>query len=748
MRKLEKFIPVLCLLSILAFFSVDASTLDIYVSKTGSVHNPGTMEKPVSTLEEARDLIRKYKSVESNPSEKITVWVGEGEYRQLKPFVLNENDSGDVGNPIIWRAEKGARVVVSGGVSLPVDKFHKVRDRNILKRLTRESRRNVECISLPSVGINDYGTFKQIGHALPAVVSPLQLYFEEKPMPLAHYPNKGFVQIGKILDSGSFPRNGDYSNRGAVIVYSDPRHSVWAGQKDVWFQGTFWNGYGDDMLHVEKIDPRKKTVKFSTPHLYGVRGGRPYTHYVALNILEELDSPGEWYLDRKDGTLYFWAPSDMKTGSVKVSMIEDPIVCLEGVRNVVFRDFIVENGRGIGIYMERGKNNLIAGCTVRDVGTTGICMGQGAKQTFPLITHDDYDGVPVSRRVGNYATHLYRYTTWNRRAGSNQKILSCDIYNTGSGGIILSGGSKKNLVNGNNVVENCKIHDYNLRNKFRWAGIIVDGCGNRMVHNEIFNSDFQAIFSVGPEHLFEYNDIHDVTLHSDDVSAWYTGRDPSDRGLVIRYNYFHNCGNAKRMNMGVYCDDSSTGITVYGNVFYKMETGHGVLYSNGGWDLIMKNNIIIEPASYCVVISPQYYTWAKNRIIPTFGKNGLFVRRLLKDINITKPPYSDRYPELVNYMDPIIPGKEWEGMRSRRNIFTSNVIVGGKKNLISFGGKKYAIFKSLNNFRTDGDPGFVDYKNENFNLRKDSQVFDKIPGFEPLPFDKMGLYVDEYRKEL
>jgi hypothetical protein len=47
---------------------------------------------------------------------------------------------------------------------------------------------------------------------------------------------------------------------------------------------------------------------------------------------------------------------------------------------------------------------------------------------------------------------------------------------------------------------------------------------------------------------------------------------------------------------------------------------------------------------------------------------------------------------------------------------------------------------------TEEDPGFVDYQHEDFNLRGDSQVFQRIPGFEPIPFQKVGLYEDEYRK--
>jgi hypothetical protein len=52
------------------------------------------------------------------------------------------------------------------------------------------------------------------------------------------------------------------------------------------------------------------------------------------------------------------------------------------------------------------------------------------------------------------------------------------------------------------------------------------------------------------------------------------------------------------------------------------------------------------------------------------------------------------------------------------------------------------------NLVTDKDPGFVDEANMNFQLRNDSIVFRKVPGFKNIPFDKIGLYEDEYLSTL
>jgi len=103
---------------------------------------------------------------------------------------------------------------------------------------------------------------------------------------------------------------------------------------------------------------------------------------------------------------------------------------------------------------------------------------------------------------------------------------------------------------------------------------------------------------------------------------------------------------------------------------------------------------------------------------------------------------------LVNYMDVIVEGEEWEGMWTKRNILSTNVIIGGNKDLIRIRQNGTGVFENVNNFQTTNDPGFVDLKGENFMLRQDSEVFKKLPDFKPVPFDKMGLYRDEFRKEV
>ena len=198
--------------------------------------------------------------------------------------------------------------------------------------------------------------------------------------------------------------------------------------------------------------------------------------------------------------------------------------------------------------------------------------------------------------------------------------------------------------------------------------------------------------------------------------------------------------------MGIYCDDSSAGITVFGNIFNDMMTDHGVLFSNTGWDLVMKNNIVINPLAHTAVTSANYYTWAAPQAKDMFGKNGLIRRRLEKEIDYKSPPYSTKYPSLLSYLDVIQEDKEWQSMRVRGNMLEGNLIIGGPKDPIHLLGGQHAQMEGKNNWVTTEDPGFYDLKSKNFKLKENARVFQMIPGFQDIPFEKMGLYQDAYRK--
>jgi parallel beta-helix repeat protein len=710
-------------------------TAEIFVSPSGNDSNPGTRDLPFKTLERAREESRAVRA-RGAATKAITIWMRGGTYFRTRTFTLGKSDAGSPDAPLVISAYGNESVRVSGGVLLPTSAFHPVRSVEALRRLPASARHHVVEADLRALGVRDFGTHRQFGHGLPVVPAPMEICWNDTMLQLARYPNEGGILMGSVVDTGSVPRVGDYGERGGRFRYTDIRHNRWVSAKDVWLQGFFHYGFADDKIRVARIDTVRREITLASPHMYGLSSGENFNQYVALNLLEELDAPGEWYVDSSSGLLFLWPAGNVASARIVASVLEQPLVAIEEASDCVLNNLTLEDSRAIGVYIEGGSRNRIVGCTIRNVGTLGVMLGQGARQTFPHITADDFTGIPVSRDVGSYHAYGYLNTAWERNAGAHHSIEKCEIYNTGSGGILLGGGSKKALVAGGCEVTDCRIHEFTRRNKAGAAGVIVDGCGNRVVHNEIFDGDLQAILVHGNDHLFEFNRIHHVARNSNDASAWYLGRDPSDQGNIVRWNFFYEVGRPDRKwTMGVYCDDATCGVTIEGNVFYHVAS-FGTVYSNGGHDITVDNNIFVEGYGPAYQLKSMWYDFGYSEIPYFFGEKGIYTTRLTRSVDIRQPPYSIRYPGLKDWLDFLADGTTIVGMRPRRNTFNRNVLVRYDETIRLVG--RYAQCEIGDNYITGADPGFVNAGALDFRLKPDAEVYRMLPGFQPIPFEQIG----------
>jgi hypothetical protein len=223
----------------------------------------------------------------------------------------------------------------------------------------------------------------------------------------------------------------------------------------------------------------------------------------------------------------------------------------------------------------------------------------------------------------------------------------------------------------------------------------------------------------GNDHLIEYNEIHHVCKDVHDQGALYYGRDPSERGHKVMYNYFHHL-DSEHATSAVYHDDGACGMEVFGNVFYK--PGKMPVLIGGGHDNPYTNNIFID-AELAIHVDNRNQGWSKNIL----KKGGIYDERL-KMVDFQNPPYSTKYPNLANYWNdnPALPKRN----PCSKNIFYNiNKIVDGKKEWLPF---------LDDNWITNENPGFVNEEELNFELNIDAKAFEAIPGFETIPFSKMG----------
>ncbi|MBC7289027.1 MAG: right-handed parallel beta-helix repeat-containing protein, partial [Armatimonadetes bacterium] len=423
----------------------------------------------------------------------------------------------------------------------------------------------------------------------------------------------------------------------------------------------------------------KHIIELAQPyHHYGYRKGQ---WYYAFNALCELDQPGEWYLDRETGILYFWPPGDIRKSRVMVSVLGS-VVEAKGLANVTLRGFTIDGCRGTAMVLSDCTGVRVVGCTIRNTGGSAISL-----------------------------------------SGRGCSVIGCDMYNLGAGGVSVAGGNRQTLTPARNEVENCHIHHYGRIRRMYTPAIGLDGVGNRAAHNMIHDAPHQAIAFGGNDHVIEYNEIYRVCTESNDAGAIYAGRDWTMRGTVIRYNYFRDItGFENRGCVGVYLDDMFCGTTIFGNVFYNVTRA---AFIGGGRDNIVENNIFVD-CNPAVHLDARAMGWARDAV------DGVMKQRLLA-MPYKSPLWAERYPELVNIWEdePAVP---------KGNVIVRNVCWGGRW---AEWEERVLKYQKIEDNLIGVDPRFVDLENGNFQLRDDSPAW-KI-GFKRIPFEKIGLYRDSRR---
>ncbi|MBL7132632.1 MAG: right-handed parallel beta-helix repeat-containing protein [Phycisphaerae bacterium] len=678
----------------------------LYVAPDGADDNPGTKAKPLATLMAARDAVRKLRAKGKLPAGGVAVWVRGGTYELDGPLELDARDSGTKDGRIVYRAVAGEPVRLMGGRLIPPSAFEPVRDKAVLARLDEAARGKVRQCDLKKLGIRDLGALSRGAlHGGPM----LELFFNDRAMPISRWPNKGWAKYGRVIDKGSIPRWAEKPDRPGVLEYTGDRPKRWAKAPEIFLHGYWHHDWYDDVLKVAKLDAQKRRITFTTPHTYGLRSGR---RYAALNLLEEIDSPGEWVLDRTSGVLYLYPPGAMAKARIAVSMLAEPMVTLKGASHVTLRGLTFEVTRGSAVAIRGGTDNLVAGCTVRNVGTSAV-------QIRPLAERRDG---PVRLETGDPV-----------KDGRRNGVVGCDLYEIGTSGISLVGGDRRTLAPAGHYAVNNDIHHYSRRKRTNCPAIGISGVGNRMAHNFIHDAPHCGVFYSGNEHVIEFNEATRLCWETGDVGVFYSGRNWTFRGNVVRHNFLHHIqAPGSHGSMAVYLDDSHSSTKIVGNVFYKVQRA---AFIGGGRDNVVDNNIFLDCGA-AVHLDNRSQGWAHKYQKPG-GDHRMYGK--LKDVRHDQPPWSARYPKLARILKetPHAP---------LGNVVTRNVCVRGRWLNVYRGGEKLLAMKD--NFVTTGDPGFVDAEGLDFQLRDDSAVYKKVPGFRKIPFEKIGLYVDEYRKSL
>jgi len=675
--------------------------------------NPGRTDGPVKTLTQARDLLRALRRAGPLPEGGAEVRVRGGTYELGVTFALTAEDAGTEATPIAFQARPGERVVLTGARA--ITGFEPYRG-EVLKA---------------DVGAQG---FKGIPFR--------QLFLDGRRQVLARYPNAdpanphggGFAYV----DGEPVNMYTDLPEENVRVIQCKPKDvRTWAHPEQaevIIFPRYNWHNWA---MPVASADPAKGTIALAKDmawgHYTGFRGIRPLDRFYVRNLPEELDSPGEWYLDQATWTLTFWPPAPLAGSTVRAPVVETLIAIGPKADWITLRGFTIEGCEGTAVQVRDSEHCLIAGNTIHD---TGGRLGSTA-------------GVAV-------------------QGGHDCGVVGNDLFGVCNYGIRLDSGSadRDTLTPTRHYAENNYIHHIGVLNG-HGCGIYLAGVALRASHNLIHDITRCGVFGGGPDCIVEYNHIRHVNLETEDTGGYYVGGNWHIRGHIIRYNYIHDVLGYGRSGdtwksphfaWGIYLDDDHSGAHVYGNIVARTTLGGSHIHA--GRDNVLENNILIEGAHQQMQYSGHD---PKSEVVATHLAE---FRRAME-----KPAYRQKYPELA----AADPNTLWQmaGNVFRRNIiyykdpaaklfqYSRNDVPETNTsdcNLIWHDGKPLDVGlpgvpreKQWEEWRKRGfdthsvvaDPLFVDASRDDYRLRPESPAL--ALGFEPIPVEKIGPYASPLR---
>jgi len=544
-------------------------TATFYVSSSGGDNGPGTKKLPFATFHRAQEAVRQSRK----NSAPVTVMVREGTCYLKSPLTFGPDDSGSREAPIIYAAYPGECVTISGG-------------------------RKLTCNWIPyKNGI--------MMASVPPGLQFSQLFINGKRQIRARYPNydpsnpgkSGYVQAAGPIRAGAV---NPYASADDDITFStqaprgvrfDPAtftKQKWANPQDAEihiFQAQYW---GNLQWKIKGID-------FSTDSIWFGDGGQQIgakwsqnpevingsSRFFIDNVFEELDAPGEWFLDKQKGTLYYYPEqgTDLRSALVEVPLLEhaiqftgtqsDPVqhVSLHGFRithtaTTYLKAYEVPSlsdwaiHRGGSVFAEGTRNCSIEACWFDAVGGNAVFVNDHNREF---------------------------------------SVIGCKFTETGDSAICFVGDLEKTNGTQRDFPYECQasnnlIHDCGFYGK-QIAGVYISRAKRITVsHNLIYNMPRAAI-CIGDGtwggHVIEYNQTHDTVRETVDhgpFNAW--GRDrgwalaqshgpyTTDRSLdvweavvdamepvIVRNNFFD-----EKSGWGLDLDDGASNYEIYNNI--------------------------------------------------------------------------------------------------------------------------------------------------------------------------------------
>lgn len=540
----------------------------------------------------------------------------DGVYALRQTLEFGPEDSGTDDAPIVYRARHKGKALITMGTPVPASLLHPVTDSAFAARFKPEVLHRIRAFELKSVGVDT--CFAQLEDYYVATPAAPWLFSSGRMATLARWPNEGFVSFTDIPELGLPPADLNMPYRRDKIkgafFWRDSCNVLANATEGIWASGYFYADWYDENCRVEAYEAEEGIVRLASGLRYGIGPGAwalPYRRFYFFNSPAELDSPGEWYLDRKGGTMYFYPEAD--AGELVLTWRREPIVHIAGSSNIRFEGIRFEYTMGDAFVAEDVRGIEVRNCTISNACGYGL-----------------------------------------QARGSGIIVSACELHDIGLGGITMEGGDRLRLIPSGNVVEECGIYRVSQMQRCNQPGVSIEGMGNTVRACHIYDSPHMGIKVSGNENRILDNEIHDMLYETTDAGAIYSGRDWTFYGNLYRGNYIHDIpliDSSFVTVKGIYLDDGVCGDTLVDNRFVRVPRA---IMIGGGRDHTIHDNYIESclMGIYMDARGKEWWQWNN----PAAEMSWHFERKA-EEMNYRESPWAERYPRLARIMqeDPYEP---------------------------------------------------------------------------------------------